>query len=191
MPYPNRGDRIAMRKPPLDLKIPFVISALRRSGASAAQRLFALGMTSLPIVLLLLSLAAPVVRAQGEASISGKVMDASGSAIPHASIKIISAEKGSVRTTGTDEAGNFYAPLLAVGKYRVTAEKDGFNTVEQEVSLVLGQRASLDLTLAVAGIHQAIQVEAAAFSGDVSTADVSGLVQRAPGKGPAAEWPKL
>ena len=72
-----------MRKLRFDSKIPFVISALRRSGAGTAQRPFALGMTSLPIVLLLLSLAAPVVRAQGEASISGKVTDASGSAIPH------------------------------------------------------------------------------------------------------------
>jgi hypothetical protein len=133
-------------------------------------------MTYLPVLLLMISMAAPLVRAQGEASISGKVTDASGSAIPHASIKIISEEKGSVRTTGTDEAGNFYAPLLSVGKYRVTGEKEGFSTVEQEVPLVLGQRANLDLTLTVAGIHQAIQVEAASFSGDVSTADVSGLV---------------
>ena len=133
-------------------------------------------MTYVSILFLAMSLAAPLVRAQGEASISGKVTDATGSAIPHASVKIISTEKGSVRTTGTDEAGNFYAPLLSVGKYRVTAEKEGFSTVKQDVSLVLGQRANLELTLAVAGIHQAIQVEAAAFAGDVSTADVSGLV---------------
>jgi hypothetical protein len=133
-------------------------------------------MTSLAVLLLLVSLAAPMVRAQGEASIAGKVTDASGSAIPHASIKITSTEKGSVRVTGTDEAGNFYAPLLSVGKYRVTAEKEGFNTAEQDLVLVLGQRADLDFTLVVAGIHQAIQVEAAAFAGDVSTAEVSGLV---------------
>ena len=132
--------------------------------------------TYLPLAFLALSLSAPLVRAQGEAAISGRVTDATGSAIPHASVKIIDAEKGSVRTTGTDEAGNFYAPVLSVGKYRVTAEKEGFATVEQAVTLVLGQRANLDLTLAVAGVHQAIQVEAAAFAGDVSTADVSGLV---------------
>ena len=165
-----------MRELRFNFKIPFVISALRRSSASTVRRPFALWMTSLPVVLLWMSLAAPVVWAQGEASISGKVVDATGSAIPHASIKIISAEKGSVRTTGTDEAGNFYAPFLEVGEYRVTAEKDGFNKVEQEVTLVVGQRANLNLTLAVATVHQAIQVEAAAFSGDVSTADVSGLV---------------
>jgi hypothetical protein len=132
--------------------------------------------TSVAALMFAITLAAPIARAQGEASISGKVTDATGSAIPHASVKIISTEKGSVRTTGTDEAGDFYAPLLSVGKYRVTAEKEGFRTAEQDVTLVLGQRANLDLTLAVAEIHQAIQVEAASFSGDVSTADVSGLV---------------
>jgi hypothetical protein len=91
-------------------------------------------------------------------------------------IKITNTEKGSVRTTFSDVSGRFDASLLAVGRYEVSAEKTGFNTAKQSVALVLGQRANLELTLTVAGIHQAIQVEAASFSADVSTADVSGLV---------------
>jgi hypothetical protein len=133
-------------------------------------------MTCLPVLLLTISLAAPLGRAQGEASISGVVTDATGSAIPHAAIKITNTEKGSVRTTFSDVSGRFDASLLAVGRYEVSAEKTGFSTAEQSVALVLGQRANLELTLTVAGIHQAIQVEAASFSADVSTADVSGLV---------------
>ncbi len=144
--------------------------------ANRRQRSLHLGFIALFGAMLLLSGGLPTAWAQGEASISGKVVDATGSPIPHASVKITSIEKGAVRTTGSDEAGNFYAPLLSVGKYRVTAEKEGFEIAEQQVTLVLGQRASVDLTLAVAGIHQSIQVEAAAFAGDVSTADVSGLV---------------
>src|ERR1035441_7978290 len=165
-----------MKERQLNSKIPVAAGVERLHKIDELRKPRRRWITYLPVVFLAISLAAPLVRAQGEASISGKVTDATGSAIPHASVKIISVEKGSVRRTGTDEAGNFYAPLLSVGKYRVTAEKEGFATVEQDVTLVLGQRADLELTLAVAGIHQAIQVEAAAFAGDVSTADVSGLV---------------
>jgi hypothetical protein len=159
-----------------DLKITMSVDAQRRITAGTRLHRGARWMMYLTVLLLTVSLAAPLVRAQGEASISGVVTDETGSAIPHASIKITSTEKGSVRTTGTDEAGKFYAPLLSVGRYQVSAEKAGFSTVEQDVTLVLGQRADLTLTLAVAGIHQAIQVEAAGFSADASTADVSGLV---------------
>ena len=118
----------------------------------------------------------PLVRAQGEASISGVATDATGSAIPQATIRIINTEKGAVRTILTDDAGRYEAPLLAVGTYEVSAEKAGFNTAKRSVSLVLGQHANVDLTLSVAGIRQAIQVEAAPFAPDVTTADVSGLV---------------
>jgi hypothetical protein len=130
----------------------------------------------MPALALVMALSAPLGRAQGEASVSGKVTDATGSAVPHASVKVTSVEKGSVRTTGTDESGNFNVPLLSVGKYRVTAERAGFATAQQEVTLVLGQRANLEFRLEVAGLQQTVQVAATPFAGDVSTADVSGLV---------------
>ena len=104
------------------------------------------------------------------------MVDATGSAIPQAKIKVTNLAQGSVRTVLTDLGGRFDVPLLAVGSYEFSAEKEGFATVERTVSLVLGQRANFDLTLTVASVRQAVQVEAAALSADVSTADVSGLV---------------
>src|ERR1019366_3873400 len=115
-----------MRERQLDSKIRVAADVERLHNVNELRNSVRRRMTYLPILFLAMSLGAPLVRAQGEASISGKVTDATGSAIPHASVKIISTEKGSVRTTGTDEAGNFYAPPLSVGKYRVTAEKEGF-----------------------------------------------------------------
>ncbi len=130
----------------------------------------------MPALALLMVFAAPLVRAQGEASVSGKVTDATGSAIPHVSVNVTSEEKGSVRVTGTDDAGDFNVPLLSVGKYRVTAKREGFATAQQEVTLVLGQRADLRFKLEVAGVHQTVEVQATALAADVTTADVSGLV---------------
>ena len=129
----------------------------------------------LPILVLAMSLAASLVWAQGEASISGVAADATGAAIPRATIRIINSEKGSVRTTLTDDAGRYEAPLLAVGTYEVSAEKAGFTTATRSVPLVLGQHASVDLTLVVAGVRQTIQVEGV-LEPAVTTADTSGLV---------------
>jgi hypothetical protein len=158
----------------MESKIPNSQPTPGRGNAITRARLRARFLLRLPILLLAISLAAPV-WAQGEASISGVATDATGSAIPQATIRIINTEKGAVRSIPTDDAGRYEAPLLAVGTYEVSAEKAGFNTAKRSISLVLGQHASVDLTLTVAGIHQTIVVEEG-FAPDVTTADVSGLV---------------
>ena len=117
-----------------------------------------------------------VVRGQGDASISGSVTDTTSSAIPQATIRITNTETGAARTVITDDAGRYEAPLLPVGSYEVTAFKGGFNTARRNISLVLGQRASIDLTLSVAEVRQTIQVEATATAVQLTTSDVSGLV---------------
>ncbi|MGO8788549.1 MAG: carboxypeptidase regulatory-like domain-containing protein [Terriglobia bacterium] len=157
-------------------KIRSTSSVYRSRRAGAGRRAAALFITSLPVLWLAMTLAPSRVRAQGEASISGVATDATGSAIPQATIRITNTEKGSVRTILTDGAGRYEAPLLAVGQYEVSAEKTGFSTATRSVLLVLGQHANIDLTLAIEGIRQTVQVEAAPFAPSVTNADVSGLV---------------
>ena len=161
-----------MRKLFMESEFPPFQPALERGKVTNRVRLRARFLMRLPILLLAISLAAPLVWAQGEATISGVATDATGSAIPQATIQIVNTEKGGVRTIPTDEAGRYEAPLLAVGTYEVSAEKAGFNTAKRSVSLVLGQHANVDLTLSVAGIREAILVEAAPFAPAVNTADV-------------------
>jgi hypothetical protein len=127
----------------------------------------------------LLSLTATLVaRAQGDASISGTVTDATGGAIPGAAVRIINTETGSTRSTLTDDSGRYEAPLLAVGTYEVTAENAGFNKAKLSISLVVGQHATADLALPVAGIYQTVQVEGDPFAVAVTTADASGSVSK-------------
>ena len=134
-----------------------------------------LGWRGLALVVLM-SLAASVVRAQGEASISGQVTDATGSAIPRVTVRIVNTETAATRTVVTDIAGRYIAPLLAVGAYEISAESRGFKTAEKSVLLALGESAEVDLALSVAEIHQAVQVEGSALPTNVTTADYSGLV---------------
>src|SRR5216684_7677662 len=110
---------------------------------------------------LLLHALVPVTSwAQGEASISGVVTDATGAVIAGATVKVHNVETGAIRSLVTDAAGRYDASLLTVGKYEVTAEQTGFRAEsKKDITLVLGQRASVDLKLAVGGTQQSINVE--------------------------------
>src|ERR1700687_1475646 len=66
--------------------------------------------------------------AQGDSSLCGSVSDASDAGIPAATVSITNLETGTARNLVTDEAGRFNAPALPVGHYEITASKAGFRT---------------------------------------------------------------
>jgi hypothetical protein len=129
------------------------------------------------LLLIILQIMLPVSgKAQGEASISGTVSDATGSVIPVATVRVKNLESGATRSVQTDNSGRYEAPLLAVGRYEVTAEKDGFQVASTNISLIVGQRASLNLTLVVGQLQQSVQVSEAAETVNTSTSETSGLI---------------
>src|ERR1700688_4678890 len=114
---------------------------------------------------------------QGDASIQGTVSDLSGGAIPAVTIKVKNLETGALRNLLTDETGRFDAASLPVGRYVVKAEKPGFRGEEKTgISLVLGQRETVDLVLQVGDVRQTVQVESAPTVVAITTEDDSGLV---------------
>ena len=115
--------------------------------------------------------------AQGQAAIQGTVSDSSGGAIPGVAIQITNLETGAERNQLTDEAGRYDAAALLVGRYEVRAEKAGFRSETRTgVSLVLGQRETVDLVLQVGDVRQSVHVESAPTVVAVTTEDISGLV---------------
>src|SRR5438105_14168905 len=79
----------------------------------------------------LMALGEGLAFAQGfTASITGTVRDVSGAVLPGAAITIKHTETGLTRTALSDAGGGFNVPSLPVGKYEVTASKEGF---KQEV----------------------------------------------------------
>lgn len=115
--------------------------------------------------------------AQGEASIQGLVTDASGGAVPSVAIRIKNLETRAQRNLLTDTEGRFDAAALPVGRYEVLAEKNGFRTeVKIGISVVVGQRETVDIVLQVGDVRQTVQVESAPTLVAVTTEDDSGLV---------------
>jgi hypothetical protein len=128
------------------------------------------------MLLVLLGIGVGIASAQSEASVSGTVSDPTGSVIAGASVKVRNLETGATRTVVTDQAGRFDAPLLAVGRYELLADKAGFDNTRTEATLVLGQHATADLTLSIAGLQQAVQVQETAIFINTSTQEISGLI---------------
>ena len=111
------------------------------------------------------------------ASLSGTVRDDSGAGLPGAAVLVKNTETGAVRTLVTDENGRYSAPSISIGRYQVTASKEGFNSqVKTGIDLVVGQTTVVDLTLPVGELKQAITVEEAAPAVNLSTQQISGLV---------------
>jgi hypothetical protein len=86
-------------------------------------------------------------------------------------------ETGSLRKLVTDPAGRYAAPSLAVGHYEVRAEKPGFAPqTKTGIYLVVGQEATVELSLQVGELNQQVQVVETVAAVNLSTSSTAGLV---------------
>jgi len=112
----------------------------------------------LPLILvstcLLLFVAAPPYVAGG--LVSGTVTDGTGRVVSGATVSFYRSTALYQRTT-TGPDGRFVFPDLLPGSYAVECAAEGFQNLSQRVQIT-GQFQNLDLTLAVAGIHQRVSV---------------------------------
>jgi hypothetical protein len=115
--------------------------------------------------------------AQSVGAISGRIEDASGAAIPTATVTVTSEETGLARTVSSDATGTYRVLALPVGLYQVRAEKEGFSaTVRSGLNLVVGQEAVINLSLQVGTVTEQVTVTAEAPLVNTTTSSVSGLV---------------
>jgi hypothetical protein len=83
------------------------------------------------MTVLLCSVAAVVCWASIHGSISGVVLDPSGSAIVGATVTVTETQTGVKSDTTTDSKGFYSFPELPIGKYDVEIEANGFKTYKQ------------------------------------------------------------
>jgi hypothetical protein len=107
-----------------------------------------------------------VTFSQGEttSAIIGQVIDASGAAVPGATVTVVSKETGLKRSANTDDSGRFNFPQLKPGAYSVRVEAEGFEGKQNDaVSSSLGQRQTVDFILNVAQSKETIEVTSEAL----------------------------
>ena len=103
-------------------------------------------------------------HAQGEttSAIVGQVTDATGAAIPTASVTVTSRETGLRRIARTDDEGRFDFPQLAPGAYSVEVEAQGFEPqLNGNIFAGLGVKQTVNFTLQAARLEQSIEVTGA------------------------------
>jgi len=117
------------------------------------------------------------VWAQVSSGISGVVVDPSGGTVAGAAVTVKNLETGATRTTTTEETGLYQVLSLPVGQYEVRATKQGFaEQIRTGIHLVVGQDATVDITLLVGEVSQRVEVNADAPLVSVTTKETSGLV---------------
>jgi len=112
-------------------------------------------------VVLAIAIALPGVAAAQErfGTLTGRVTDQQGAAIPGATVVATNIQTGQVRTFVTDANGQFLAPDLVPGRYTVRFELSGFSPVERtDISVVLGRSFELNTELSVGQLTEAVQV---------------------------------
>ena len=63
--------------------------------------------------------------------ILGTLTDQSGAAVAGANVVVTDMQRGTSRTVTTDESGNYAAPDLQPGTYKIRVEAKGFKSVER------------------------------------------------------------
>ena len=110
-------------------------------------------------------------------TVLGVVKDASGAVLPGVSVAVRSTDTGAMRTVLTAEDGAYRVPALAVGRYDITVELAGFNTVVQRgVELAVAQEAVVNFTLQVGAVSQQVEVVAEAALVNTTSSALGGLV---------------
>lgn len=111
------------------------------------------------------------------AAISGRIKDATDSAVADARITATNIQTGLQRTATTAPDGTYEVLGLPPGNYELRIEKEGFKTVTQKgIVLEVSQNAPIDLNLEVGAVYQSITVTSATPLFDITDAQVSGVV---------------
>jgi len=138
---------------------------LKLRGSSTMSRGIALKRMAFSLVLLVLPLLSGEAFAQGEttSAIVGQVSDASGAAVPGATVTIHNTETGLQRSAMTDDSGRFNFPQLKPGTYTVRVEAQGFEPQQHDaVSSALGQKQTVDFIVKIAQDKENIEVSSEA-----------------------------
>ena len=127
-------------------------------------------------------LLAAAARAQSPAAtLGGTVLDENGAVVPSVEITVLNLSTAVQRHAATGGEGSFVIPLLPPGSYTLTAQRDGFATLEvRNIVLNVGDRQALRIRLKVGEVGESVTIIDALNSGVERSAasSVSAVVNR-------------
>jgi Carboxypeptidase regulatory-like domain len=136
-------------------------------------------MTRLSLALLLVLVAHGPARAQTQTgTITGLVTDSSGAALAGVQVSVTNRDTGQARAATTSEQGTYTAAALLPGIYDLRAEAAGFKRVERSATVEAGTTTTVDLSLELGEMTEAVTVAGVQPQIRYDHHQVSGLVTR-------------
>ena len=100
----------------------------------------------------------PAAAQVDRATLSGVVKDTGGGVVPGATVVVINLATNLESRLVTTETGGYQAVNLIPGRYQVDVELSGFKKNSQVITLEVGQRARLDVELAIGSFAETVIV---------------------------------
>ena len=129
------------------------------------------------MMFIVLGIAGPLLAQQTTGNISGRLVDAQGSAVPGVTVTAKNPQTGLTRTETSDAEGIYRLTALPVGVYDLTAELQGFSKVDNKGIVVnVGQTLDVNMTLKVASLSETVTVTGESPLIETSSSSVGGVV---------------
>lgn len=110
------------------------------------------------------------------ATLSGKIIDASGGSVAKATVTASSLATGFSRSAQSSESGEYSILALPAGEYKVTVELSGFGKQIKNIILQVGQAAELGFTLSPGEMVQKVEVEATSELAEPTRTQISTVI---------------
>jgi hypothetical protein len=109
--------------------------------------------------------------------ILGSVTDQSGGVVSGATVTVLDTERGVSKILVTNDAGEYNAPTLLPGTYKVRVEAKGFKVVErQNIVLEVGKELRVDLGLLPGAVAETITITEAMPLVETTNATLGGTI---------------
>jgi hypothetical protein len=115
--------------------------------------------------------ASPAIAQETTGSVAGTVVDSSKAALPGVTVKLEGAAVNQMVVS--DGTGRYVFQQVPPGTYRITSSLQGFTTsVSEHVEVLLGQKVTVDVTLNVGGLAEAVTVESSSVRIDTTQTSI-------------------
>ena len=111
-----------------------------------------------------------------QATISGRVLDSQGAAVPGATVSVRQTDTNVTVQASTEADGRFRFPYLKIGPYELRAKLQGFKENARTLALSAGSAFEISITLEVAGLDTAVTVIADTQMLETARSQIAGTV---------------
>jgi hypothetical protein len=110
-------------------------------------------------------------------ALAGNITDASGAAIPNATVTAIDTTNGSKSVVKSTSAGVYRFPDMPIGRYTVTVTAQGFRTeINNGVLVEVNTTSALDVQMAAGAVSETVTVDASAPRIETESSEIGGTV---------------